>query len=82
MHILEGHREPVSSLAFSPQGQILASGSYDSTVRLWRVPDGTPLHTLEGHTGSVHAVAFSPDGTLLASGSEDGTVRLWGVAGG
>ena len=67
-------------------GQTLASGSRDSTVRLWRVSDSALLRTLEGHTWSVLSVAFSPDGygrsaaaPLLASGSADGTVRLWGV---
>jgi len=69
----------VRSVAFSPDGQTLASGAADHTVRLWRVADGALLHTLEGHTDMVRSVAFSPDGRLLASGSDDGTVRLWGV---
>ena len=68
-----------NSVAFSPDGATLASGSWDETVRLWRVSDGSLLRTLEGHTGPVWSVAFSPDGATLASGSDDGTVRLWGV---
>ncbi len=72
----------VTSVAFSPDGALLASGAWDNTVRLWRVADGAPLRTLEGHTDRVWSVAFSPDGALLASGSGDGTVRLWRVADG
>ena len=70
-----------SSLAFSPDGQILASGS-NKLVELWRVADGTLLNTLEADRNGVYTVAFSPDGQIIASGSNDGTVKLWKAADG
>ena len=74
---LEGHTDYVWSVAFSPNGKMLASGSWDQTVRLWNVNTGRLLHTLTGHTNEVLSVAFSPDGKTLASASWDGTIRLW-----
>jgi len=71
---------PTFSVAFSPDGKVLAAGTAEGQVRLWRVTDGQPLLTCEGHLGAVWSVAFSPDGRLLASGSTDGTVRLWEVS--
>jgi COMPASS component SWD3 len=65
-------------VAFSPDGRLLASASWDLTVKLWDVASGNELRSLTGHTGWVTSVAFSPDGAVLASGSE--TVRLWGLA--
>jgi WD40 repeat protein len=66
-------------VAFSPDGQLLASGLWSRMVRLWRVEDGKLLRTFEEHTKQVNSVAFSPDGALLASGSDDKTVQLWGL---
>ena len=74
---LEGHTDNVWSVAFSPDGQMLASGSWDQTVRVWDVETEQLLHALTGHTHHVTSVAFSPDGQTLASGSWDGTIRLW-----
>ena len=74
--ILDGHTGGVRSVAFSPNGVRLASGSWDKTVRVWNWASGTCVATLEGHTGGVRSVAFSPSGARLASGSRDKTIRV------
>ncbi len=74
-----GHERIVSSVAFSPDGKILASGSWDYTIRLWNVNTGELLKTLIGHENCVSSVAFSPDGKILASGSWDHSIRIWDV---
>ena len=72
-----GHKDFVSTLAFSPDGAHLASGSFDKVVRIWSTTESGNSRTLRGHKGRVTQIAFSIDGQILASASEDGTVRLW-----
>jgi WD40 repeat protein len=74
---LVGHSGWVQSVAFSPNGQLIASGSYDNTIRLWNPATGFLYRLLEGHLGLVSSITFSLDGQLLASGSYDTTVRVW-----
>ena len=69
-----------NNVSFSPDGQTIASGSSDKTIRLWDVATGTLKQTLIGHTDSVTSISFSPDGQTIASGSSDKTIRLWDVA--
>ena len=75
-----GHVEPVPSVAFSPDGKLSLSGSYDKTLKLWDVVTGREVRTFTGHSNRVVSVAFSPDGKLALSGSWDNTLKLWDVA--
>ena len=78
---LTGPTSPVNSVAFSPDGKTLTTGSHDGTVRLWDVATRRQIgNPFTGHTGPVTSVAFSSDGKTLATGSHDRTVRLWDVA--
>jgi WD40 repeat protein len=68
----------VISVAYSPDGKHIASGSFDNTVRVWDAQTGAPVgHPFTGHSNPVRSVAYSPDGKHIASGSEDNTVRVW-----
>ncbi|XP_027480235.1 notchless protein homolog 1 isoform X1 [Zalophus californianus] len=74
---LEGHSEAVISVAFSPTGKYLASGSGDTTVRFWDLSTETPHFTCQGHRHWVLSISWSPDGKKLASGCKNGQILLW-----
>jgi WD40 repeat protein len=80
--IQNGHTASVTSLAYSPDSTMIASGSEDYTIKLWNIRTGYLTTTLAGHSGSILSLAFSPDGSILISGSQDGTVRVWDISSG
>jgi WD40 repeat protein len=69
----------VNSVAFSPDGQRVLTGSWDKTARLWDASTGKEIRRFEGHSESVESVAFSRDGKWVVTGSGDKTARLWEV---
>jgi WD domain, G-beta repeat len=79
--LLSSHRHKAASLAFSPDGTKLISGSGDTSAIIWDVEQGTPLHRLQGYPDFIYAVGFTPDGARALSASYD-TLRLWRVADG
>ena len=76
---LKGHPDKVTTAAFSPDGELLATGDEGGMIILWDVAARKIVDQLYGHTGEITHLVFSPDGGMLASGSEDGTVRFWGI---
>jgi WD40 repeat protein len=76
-----GHNYEITCVAFSPNGRLLASGSRDTTIKLWDIASGTLRRTLSGQKASIKGIAFSPDGKLLAS-TGDNTIRFWDVTAG
>lgn len=80
--VLRGHSSWVYSVSFSPDGNLVASGSKDRSVKIWDANKGVLLHTLTGHQNWVPGVAFSPDGKRIASASWDKTIKLWDVQSG
>lgn len=91
VHDFQAHQKEIYTIKWSPTGPatanpnlnlLLASASFDSTVRLWEVEKGHCLYTLTKHTEPVYSVAFSPDGRFLASGSFDKCVHIWSTQSG
>ena len=76
---LQGHTHWVYAVAFSPDGQTLASGSGDSSVKLWDINSGKCIYTLQGHINWVHSVAFGSNGQTLVSSGDDNTIKLWDI---
>jgi WD40 repeat protein len=79
IHSYDAHTGPVTALAYSPDGKLIATGSEDGTVRVWNPDTGEPVGALRGHKDHVYAVAFSPDGKWLASGGRDHATAVWEV---
>ncbi|GAB4285010.1 MAG: hypothetical protein Fur0025_16210 [Oscillatoriaceae cyanobacterium] len=83
-HTLSGHLQPVAALCISPDGQILASGSDDNTIKLWEISTGEEIATLASSDvlsfQTITGIVFSPSGEMLVSSSDDGSIKLWNVA--
>lgn len=77
---LQSHHDSVNTLAFSPSGRHLASGSADRTIILWDAVSGHLVWQISAHSGEILSICFAPDGKMIASGSEDCTVKMWPVA--
>ena len=84
LYTLKGHTKDVHSVAFSPNGKTLISGSWDGTIKLWDVPSKKLIATLflngDIKLSPIYSVAFSPAGNTVASASADGAVRLWNLS--
>ncbi|MBN1920210.1 MAG: hypothetical protein JW892_03115 [Anaerolineae bacterium] len=82
LNAIHAHDDRATAVAISPGGELLASGSDDTTIKLWNIANGSLLFALNGHTSYVWGLDFSPDGTMLVSASDDNTIKLWNVSDG
>jgi WD40 repeat protein len=76
---LLGHEGEILSVAISPDGQTLVSGSTDDTIKIWNLNTGKEIRTLLAHSSDVNAIAISPNGHLMVSASDDKTIKLWNL---
>jgi WD40 repeat protein len=79
LHVFDGHSDTVSSVAFSPDGNYILTGSKDETAQIWHVDTGKSLQVFRGHRSGIEAVAFAADGQTVVTSSMDNTARLWAV---
>lgn len=87
VHNFAGHDGPITAIAFSPDGQLLATGGSDRSIQLWNLDQQEPLHTFpgrslwfgSGHGDRIHSLTFTDQGNTLISGSDDGLVKLWDI---
>ena len=77
--VLQGHQDQIRGIVIHPDNTILVSSSFDSTLKLWALPEGQPISTLTGHSKRITTVAMSADGTVIASGGYDRHIRLWSL---
>ena len=80
LYTLSAHRDLIHDVAYSPDGKLLATCSYDRLAKLWNAADGAERATLRDHSDAIYGLAFRPDGKLLATAAADRTVKLWDVA--
>ena len=76
---LEGHSAQVLSVAISPDGQTLVSGSKDKTIKEWNLNTGQEIRSIQGHLADVNAIAISSHGQMFASASDDKTIKVWNL---
>ena len=78
----KGHSDRITSIAISPDGKTIVSGSLDRTLKIWDMQSGECLNTLEGHSNRIASIAISPNGKTIVSGSEDSTIKIWDMQSG